>query len=421
MFGAEMDSGNEHTVYFGIPGDRNHQDNMETFQGGFMGFFSEIKSLFKDDPAGRYLAVVIKKISEHDKDFLPSLFGIEKSRKWSCTTEYSFQRSERRADLAIYEDDDSEPAYLVEVKVRDNKNNDHTRGQLMDYQKWAGVGDRPKVFIISPFGLADDQVKAIKNSKKALAFVDFSRVSFRSKSSFVILFEEYLMDSGYIMKKIDDSRESAFMHFLASAFLPEAAGLAGTAKTSTERVAEGPLVFADIVGNFQLFAQTFPTNPRKPTVKYLFTQRLNPSRIGRVEKGPSEYIFKDDENEGADQNVYSVQRNKKVGGTLEVFARCRLVEDVGYLKIGIFIRISPRTRDEYPISYYPYAAIWKSGRSIVSVQQVIKTGKGFPELLSSQQKASHQFKRLADKLIAKLNDAELAAMVKEKLPSEWWN
>lgn len=392
-----------------------------------MGFFNNIKSLFnvdsagRYDPAGRYLAFVIKAVADQNEAFLPTLFGIKKNTKWSCDTEYCFHDGKRRADLAIYEDGSEEPAYLVEIKVWDNKDNDHTHGQFNDYKEWAGIGNMPKVFIISPFGLADAQMQAISDSRKALKLIDLSSVAFDSNSELVTLFVEYLMEAGYIMKKLEDSRASAFTHFLISAFLPHRHGLGNNAKTSAERVEEGPLVFADIVSNFQLFAQTFPSTQRKPTVQYSFEQSLKTSRRPKKDVVPTEYIFKRGDGE-KDSNIFSPQRQLKVGGKLLIFAYCPLESQSGYLEIGIWIEIVKGNEDN-PVTYGSYASVYKGKEFFAYEESVLKTDSGFPRLLSSQQEAIKEFRKLAKKLVAKLKKSklELVSNVQKRLPPEWFD
>lgn len=398
-----------------------------------MGFFNDIKTLFKVDPAdqydpaGRYLAFVIKSVADKKEDFLPTLLGIKKKSKWTCDTEYCFHEGNRRADLAIYEDGCVEPTYLVEVKVRDNKDNDHTHGQFKDYQKWAGKGNVPKVFFISPFGLAIDQMGAIGKSGKALKLIDLSIVEFDCRSQLVALFVEYLRDAGYIMKKLDDSRASAFTHFLICTFFdPNSHGLGPEVKNSTERISDGPLVFSDIVKNFQLLAQTFPSKPRKLTVRYEFEQALKATRVQESGDGSTEYIFKvKDCDEVAKK--YFPSRQLKTGGRLYIYAYCPLGVDASYLSIGIRIEIDndkdSKKSSSSPVTYAIYAWVLKGKEGLAYAEASLDVkGLAFPSILSSQQEAIKEFKKLAKKLVANLKKSkpEMVSNVQERLPSEWF-
>ncbi len=391
-----------------------------------MGFFNDIKSLFKTDPAnqydpaGRYLAFVIKAVADQDDDFLPTLLGIRKS-KLICDTEYCFSNGERRADLAIYEDGGVEPTYLVEVKVRDNKDSNHTCGQFKEYQKWAGNGNVPKVFVISPFGLPDTQMQLILNSRKALKLIDLTDVASKLKPEYGLakLFVEYLKDAGYIMKEIKNERASAFTHFLIGAFLPHRHGLGGGVKNSAERVSEGPLVFSDIVSNFQLLVQTFPSKPKKPTVQYVFNQALKATRVQNNGGDPT-YIFKLPE--GGEDTKFSPSRDLKVGGKLLIFAYCPL-GDSTYLQIGIWIEIdNSKDNNRVPVTYGAYAEVYKNDEQFAYSHADLKVRNlEFPVLLSSQQEAIKEFKNLAKSLVddLKKNKQELVDKVTERLPDGW--
>lgn len=391
-----------------------------------MGFFNDIKSLFKVDPAGRYLAFVIKAVADQNKDFLPTLLGINKKLKLTCTTEYFFPGGDRRADLAIYEDGNDDPMYLVEVKVRDNKDNDHTRGQFVDYQNCVSAGNVLKVFVISPFGLPDTQLQSIKDSKKSLELIDLSVVAseLSSESELVQLFVEYLKDAGYIMKNIDNSRASAFTHFLISAFLPHRHGLGGEVKNSAERVSEGPLVFTDIVSNFQLLVQTFPSKPKKPTVQYQFIQALKATIIQKNDDDSTKYIFKVKGDEEITKKFIPSRKNK-AGGKLLIYAECPLVDGI-YLSVGIWIQIDNEKNNNEavlnPVTYGTYVEVCKGSENIAYVQADLTVHNlEFPMILSSQHEAIKEFKKLAKKLVAELkkNKPELVSNVQERLPSEW--
>lgn len=390
-----------------------------------MNFFSNIKSLMGSsvesyDPAGRYLAFVIKAVADHDGDFLPLLLGINKTTLWICSTEYSFQGGERLADLAIYKEGNNEPTFLIEIKVRDNKDNDHTRGQFADYQKWASGGKSRKVFIISPYGLPDTQIQAIRESGKLLHLVDLSKIQFNVSHSVLInIFSEYLMEEGYIMKKLDEEKISAFTHFLVGAFLPHRHGLGGDVKTSSERVADGPLIFADIVNNFQQFiVQTFPSSPKKPTVQYYFQQGIKASRILEKNDAPTKYVFKV---EDPDDEDYYPPRKLKVGGKLHLSAYCPLEKNKGYLYFGIVIQIG-KGKDN-PVTYSSYVELAKGEESIAYKESGLDASSGFPILLSSLPDANKEFKKLTQGMITQLKKekSELVTYVNKRLPSEWQN
>ncbi len=394
-----------------------------------MGFFTDIKSYFKDesngdfDPAGRYLASVVKAVADQDDAFLPALLGINGNKKWVCDSEYRFLDGKRRADLAIYEVGRSEPTYLVEIKVRDNKDNDHTRGQFEDYENWARLDRTPRVFVISPYGLPDTQIQAISKSNHSLKLIDLSNVTFEGGSALAKLFQEYLMEAGYIMKALSESRASAFTHFLIAAFLPNRHGAGGEAKAKAERVAEGPLVFADIVSNFQLLIQTFPSSPRRPTVQYLFFQGLKASRVIRNDDQSTEVVFRVKDSIPEDKHFYPM-RDTKVGGTLCIFAYCPL-DKSGYLEIGLWIQIDKGSKKnlQKPVTYGLYSEVSRGDETIARVETSIDSGAGFPSLLSSQQEANNRFSKLARALISKLQrkNPELIPNVKRRLPSEWTN
>lgn len=397
-----------------------------------MSFFNDIKSLFKVDPegqydpAGRYLAFVIKAVADKNEDFLHILLGIQKKSKLTCSTEYCLHSGERRADLAIYEEDRGEPTYLVEVKVRDNNNNDHTRGQFEHYQEWVCEGHGLKVFVISPFGLPDAQMKSIEASGKALKLVDLSIVkTIEVRSDLVTLFIEYLEEAGYIMKDIDKSRASAFTHFLISAFLPHRHGLGGEVKNSAERVADGPLVFSDIVSNFQLLIQTFPSNPKKPTIQYEFVQALKASRINKLDKS-TEYIFNGVDGE-SDKKKFFPSRQIKAGGKLSIYAYCPIGDSI-YLTIGIWIQIdNSKNNNEValsPVTYGTYAMLSKGSDNIAYKEaDLVPIDSGLPKLFSSQQEAIKEFKKMTKKLLTdiKKNKPELVSSVQARLPSGWLN
>ncbi len=399
-----------------------------------MGFFNSIKGLMRDDPAGRYLGFVIKELADQDATFLPALLGVKKGPKIRCETEYSFANSTRRADLAVYLNDAEEPEYLVEIKVNDNSDTAHNRGQFEDYENWAKEERHPKlpkrkVFIISPFGLKEAQNESIRRSKGRLRIITLSHFSDEQSLPAYRMFADYLNDSGYIMENfnINGSDASAFKHFLVSAFMRHQSGLGREAKTSKERVSEGPKVFASIVSNFQLFVQSSPWVSRKPTVKYLFEQRFEASRVVRSGNKPTEYVVKVNKSEESERDKeIIVPKERKTGGKLYLFAYCPVdTPPKTYLEIGIeiFITLGEKNSDQTTVTFWPYMGLYKGGESIIPIEVLeAKVEKnGFPAILFSQAAAHRMFSKFAKKFIARLKkcDLELASKMQDRLPPSW--
>jgi len=395
-----------------------------------VGFFLDIKSFFGNqsagnfDPAGRYLAFVIKAIADKDPSFFEDLFPIS-GRALRCSTEFHFSvdGKKRRADLAIFHNHEAEPRWLVEIKVHDNKKTDRMTAQFEHYEKWAASGEGRKVFIISPLGLPQEEYDKILAKPENMNIIDLSKARrFKKSTPAKEMFSEFLLDSGYVMKPLPSGDFPFFLHFLVNAFLPHVH--LQSVKAGQEKVREGPRVFCDVANNFQVFATQFlapylekndsqtsqikAKKKRVPVVRYVFLQFYENGK-GTTERS----------SDLSDAMEFGKLRSSKLGGAIHCFGSSKLAS-LTTLRFGVRVEIGLGTpQRKQKLSFGAYVMLVKDRKIIAEVEKRFGWRKNFPGVLQYPDEAQKIFQNLLLKLPADVqNHKNIRPNVKRSLVAE---
>ena len=117
--------------------------------------------------------------------------------------------------------------------------------------------------------------------------------SYSAVSDLARVFDKYLYEEGYAMYQLRDPLDKrAFLSFMAMNFLPIEAG---HGKISSEKnVSRGPIVFSNIVSNWQLVSNRVAAGlglGRIPTIRYFPEQVMSGGKNGGAERVLAAIIF----------------------------------------------------------------------------------------------------------------------------------
>ncbi len=261
-------------------------------------FFSAIQNKFKAGYHGRYVGHIIEQIAEfHPQIVLPLLWAARNSDKTdpsfqpkkrklldsieSVTTEVDFLNrkndddNDRRADIEILLNIDDKPArVLVEIKMFDS----FLDGQLQDYIDWSNwhneVDGNRRVVVLTAYPLTKEEMDLIGKSEKICHMYLSDLVEGLEagiESELVNLFKKYMYEEGFAMYKLEAGSDDykAFMSFMVLNFLPHLSGKGRV--VSGKKISGGPVVFANLVQNWQLISERLSSSlgfKQVPTVRY---------------------------------------------------------------------------------------------------------------------------------------------------------
>lgn len=271
-------------------------------------FFSAIQGKFDAKYHGRYLGNIIEQIAAMRPDVVHPLVKSAPmgSGRWPLS---SVQRvdseslyldgdqriNDRRADLQItLETQERVGRILVEVKMHDK----FLEGQLQDYVTWARNrrpedADDRAVIVLTAFPLTGEEDEYIRTNRGYIKHMYLSDLvealkPLESESELISLFANYLQEEGYAMYQLSSGKEDAgdleaLRSFLVLNFLPHQSGHSKVA--SSKKVARGPIVFSNLVQNWQTvsdrLARTSLKLNRRPTVRYFPQQfQRDSDRLG---------------------------------------------------------------------------------------------------------------------------------------------
>lgn len=282
-------------------------------------FFSAIQNKFKAGFHGRYVAHVIEQIAEfHPQIVLPLLLAARNAGKAdlsfkpsktkllssieSVTTEVDFlnrklnDENDRRADMEIMVSIDGKQArVLIEIKMFDS----FLDNQLKDYIDWANssneVDGYRRVVVLTAYPLSKDEMNLIADANRIchMYLSDLvERLDDGIDSELVALFKKYMYEEGYAMYKLeaDSDDYKAFLSFMVLAFLPHLSGKGRV--VSGKKIAGGPVVFANLVQNWQLISERLSSAlgfKQMPTVRY-FPEQCS-SETNAVQLSTEDGIF----------------------------------------------------------------------------------------------------------------------------------
>ena len=263
-------------------------------------FFSAVQGKFDAKYHGRYVGNILEQIAAVRKEIIKPLLKkapLEKN-DWTLKsvqavmTESAYLTSKDRlqdrwADLEIFlESGEGEKtgSILVEIKVKDG----FLENELEEYINWAkgrSAREDRAIVVLTAFPIKTEENKKIRENSKFIShlyisdFMDALRPEVKN-SELIALFSDYLYEEGYAMYQlqprnedgqgIDETDYNALASFMVLAFLPHNSGKGKVA--SAKKIAHGPVVFSNIIRNWQLVSDRFEAkylaNKRRPTIRY---------------------------------------------------------------------------------------------------------------------------------------------------------
>lgn len=265
-------------------------------------FFSAVQGKFDAKYHGRYLGNIIEQIAAMRMEVIKPLLEVASTQnRWTLktvqevTAESAYLTNEnreqdRRADLEIVLDSGGRTgSVLVEIKVKDG----FLDGQLDEYINWAKGRSKTEdraIVVLSAFPLTIDAKKKIGENSKFISCIYISEFmdklrSGANDSELISLFYDYLCEEGYAMYQLqprgesDEADYNALSSFMVLTFLPHNSGKGKVA--SAKKIARGPVVFSNIIQNWQLvsdrFRAVYLTNKKRPTIRYFPEQAVGSS------------------------------------------------------------------------------------------------------------------------------------------------
>lgn len=271
-----------------------------------MNFFSEFQSKFPAKYSGQYLETIIKSIANIELDKKPNgvpiilepIFKYFKIPTRGITelninseVFYKGIKQKRRVDLAIEFADAQNNWHeiYVEIKVdddiikgkKDEKEESESNNQLDDYLHWLAepkdLTNSSKYFLLlTAYPLNFDHVAKLEDCKKNAKHMYLSEFCHKlnvmglTEDSVINIFRDYLTEQGYVMNQLSEDDAKDFLSFMTLNFLMHNSG---HGKVSSERkIANGPIVFANLVKNWQLTSAHINSKLNtgmSPTVRYL--------------------------------------------------------------------------------------------------------------------------------------------------------
>ena len=344
-------------------------------------FFSSIQGKFKATTdakklgakyEGRYLGNIIEHIAEVRPEIVDPFIkqsGLPPRKKGdtpSVSSEYVYDQpskdKNRRADLCIEWEANSDATLLVEIKINDS----FLDGQIDAYGKWAKKAGRA-VVILTAHPLDPKSEKLIKKYRLTHCYLSqyADKIALLKGSELLKWFYQYLKEEGYAMYDLlkDKKDYNALLSFMALNFLPHASGK-GRA-VSKAKIAKGPDVFSNLVSNWQLMSNRLAKGKlqaKAPSIRYFPEQGYG--------KTPDERDYSDEWINLDDRSADKQVRNIKAWGRYYLTAHLSNWPVEGLtLEWGQVISIQKgKTKEEIvDIECLVYAAIILKGRKIVSL------------------------------------------------------
>ena len=321
--------------------------------------FSSLQSWFVADNHGRYLALILAEISRHRPNLMVGLvrrhcdLGDRMPSKFTISNEYSFagKRSQRRADLALFEAGAKTPCILIEIKYKDRLLHEgkSKESQADDYRHWkrAGKGARD-VLLISRESLIEPDLSVARWTDVA-HFLKNSRHPSDLVKSLVL----YLEEEGLVMNNVDGG---ALLGFWRRTLF----GWAATGAIGTNLA--GPNAFGQMLNNMRLLSGRFEpmvkeawhaagvsvdgndanTRRKIATIDFSVHYETNPALKRLVEK-----------------DGFKLQKGAIKAGTLYVFARHAIGNGKTWIRLeyGFDIQLSPKSTILKPPPTFIYASV----------------------------------------------------------------
>jgi len=222
-------------------------------------YMSSISNWFKAGYEGRHLELVLLEIAKLKpkaiSGYLAKELGINVAEfdnaEYGIEVPFQGQRSQRRADMAVWKDGEVEPFVLVEIKYFDKplaETENHAE-QFADYRYWKGRAHGRHVLVLSRELYQARGIEVRRWDHLARALREPAK-----QSDLIAMLVEYLEEEGIVMQNVDGAAlERYFVRLVCdNRNVGRAAGNL-----------EGPIAFAKVLKNLQMMSGTFTPKFKK--------------------------------------------------------------------------------------------------------------------------------------------------------------
>lgn len=329
-------------------------------------YMSSISTWFKVGYEGRHLELVLLEIAKLRPKaifgYIAKEFGIDVAEfdnaGYAIEVPFQGQRSQRRADMAVWRDGEAEPFVLIEIKYFDKplaETENHAE-QFFDYRYWKGKARGRHVLVLSRelYQARGIEVRRWDHLARALR-------KQAEQSDLIAMLVDYLEEEGIVMQNVDSvALERYFVRLVChNRNVGRAAGNV-----------DGPVEFAKVLKNLQMLSGTFTPKFKKAwgdageQIDGLATRSKVASIDFRVRnklrniKDTSKYRDEDGE----------LPQDVKDGGYIDVFATHSLGHSEDRLRIeyGIVFTVPARAKPRLFVNAY--------GNQVETVSQYIDIG-----------------------------------------------
>ncbi|MBX9612270.1 MAG: PD-(D/E)XK nuclease family protein [Burkholderiales bacterium] len=371
-------------------------------------FFSAIQGKFKADYHGRYMGHILEQIAQVRPEMMKPiikkapLYKGRPSRNVdqivSTETRYlideitqaandkktpppervarinSEELKNRQADIEItLTGNEYSARIVVEIKIDDKFHS----GQLDDYIKWASLRTATEdraVVVLTAYPLEPQTLSDIEKNSKYISHMYLSELiddisASKNDSELISIFKNYLIEKSYAMyqlqKNNDDLDYKALHSYMVLSFLPHASGHGRVSKS--ENIARGPVVFSNLVQNWQLISNRLAAElnlPRNPTVRYY------PQQVTR------ELIIDSNLSEANILKFRKKARDNKEWGRYWLCADCVIPKTGLRLEWGQILQIKNgnEANEEETIECIIYAFIRRKGEQLSGNTKELRNG-----------------------------------------------
>lgn len=312
-------------------------------------FFSSIQHWFKGDLYGRHLGLILQEIGNRRPHTLTSFISrvcdipLRDLKNATFECEYSFAglRGRRRADLAVFPDDQKiEPIVLIEIKYNDKPlpETELKPAQLADYQAWRNndATNRRVLLLTRELHNAPDL-----HVRRWNALARHLR-QYADESDLVDMLVKYLEEEGNAVKNINGTAITKYVkRYLCHG------------KLGANNI-DGPIEFANLLKNMQLMSIGFHTHFkeswREAGVKVEGEDYDRRSKVASIDFEVSNRIRPAKANQPIVTQDGWLREELKDGGNISVFARHSLGHEKHWLRLlyGISFDVTPADSDSSP-------------------------------------------------------------------------
>ena len=375
-------------------------------------FFGSIQHWFKADLYGRHLGLILQEVGNRRPEtltsFVSNVFHIPRGnlRNARFQAEYSFdgKRGRRRADLAIFREDEDEPIVLIEIKYHDKPlpETQNKPAQLVDYQTWRNQNsDDRHVLLLSRELYRADGIEV----RRWDALTHHLR-PFASESDLIDMLVGYLEEEGNAMQNINGRALTRYLKRFLCDGKPGANNL------------NGPVEFSNLLKNMQLvsgfFHGHFKAAWKSAGLKVEGESYDRRSKVASIDFSVWNRVKAVNEGRPLIDKFGGLRGELKDGGRVFVFARHSFGHAQNWLRVnyGMLFDVSPDDNENAPPKAYLCAevcggALYRERIEIWSDRKV-----NFAWITDDAERTSAKIELHLNTLILKVIDQTLSA----KLP-----